>query len=68
MYAREKLKARKCILYLFRIFIEEDEIMLKDVNKEIKMNGKSIHCIRFAEDIALVSDSGVKKIILSLNC
>ena len=30
--------------------------MLKEETKEIKLNRKPTHCIRFVEDIALVTD------------
>ena len=47
-------------------FFEEVIIMLKEETKGIKINGMSIFCIRFADDIALVSDSeeNMNKMIL----
>lgn len=43
--------------YLFNIFIEEVISKFKQKTKGIKVNGQEIHCIRFADDIALTADS-----------
>ena len=37
--------------YLLNIYTEEDRLMLRKETEEIKINEKSIHYIRFAEDI-----------------
>ena len=74
MDVREKQKKKKkvrqgCPLqpHVFNIFIEEAIIQLKEEAKEIQINGKSIHCIRLADDIALAADSeDMNKILLSL--
>jgi hypothetical protein len=43
--------------YLFNLFVEEIIDKYKRNSKGISINGKKIHCIRFADDIALVSES-----------
>jgi hypothetical protein len=43
--------------YLFNIFIEEVVLELKGKAKGVKINGKVIHCIRFADDIAVVTET-----------
>lgn len=43
--------------YLFNIFIEEIVQEFKVKTKSVKINGKVIHCIRFADDIAMVTET-----------
>lgn len=43
--------------YLFNIFIEEIVQEFKVKTKDVKINGKVIHCIRFADDIAMVTET-----------
>lgn len=49
-------------------FIEEAITMLNKETEEIKLNGKSIHCIRFVDNIGLVANLEIEmnKILLSL--
>jgi hypothetical protein len=42
--------------YLFNMFIEEAITMMKQKTKAIHINGKQIHSIRFADDIAILAD------------
>lgn len=43
--------------YLFNIFIEEAINEMKEETKGVKINGQKVHCIRFADDIALVAEN-----------
>lgn len=43
--------------YLFNLFIEGAIGKMKETTKGIKINGKRIHCIRFADDIVVFADS-----------
>jgi len=43
--------------YLFNIFIGGVVQELKVKAKSVKLNGKVIHCIRFADDIAMVTET-----------
>ena len=51
--------------YLFNLFIEEVIRSVKEKTKGIKINGRKIQRIRFADDIVIIEDSekGIKKMI-----
>jgi len=43
--------------YLFNLFIEETIEEMKEVSNGVRINGKQVHSIRFADDINLVAES-----------
>lgn len=43
--------------YLFNLFIEDSITTMKEITAGVKINGNQVHCVRFADDIVVLSES-----------